>query len=140
AGTCESSAMDLTELAQLLVARAIEEGDLVIDATVGNGCDTVFLARAVGKRGAALGVDIQEEALRAARERLERENLLSRTRLVRRSHAEMREALADAGETRRPQAIMFNLGYLPGGDKTVTTVAEETLAALDRSSELVAPG
>ncbi|MEX2381385.1 MAG: class I SAM-dependent methyltransferase [Opitutales bacterium] len=133
--------MDITALAQLWVAKVLREGDLAVDATVGNGHDTVFLARMVGRSGRVIGFDVQEGALVAARENLARveEGLLEWVVLLRRSHAEMKSALREARENRRPKAIMFNLGYLPTGDKSVTTLADETMRALADALDLLAP-
>lgn len=133
--------MDITALAQFSIASALKEGDLAIDATVGNGYDTVFLARCVGPSGVVIGFDVQTIALAAATEKLAgEEGLTNRVALIRGSHASLRTVLLERQEQRRPRAIMFNLGYLPGGDKAITTMAEETLSALAVSTELLAPG
>lgn len=133
--------MDITALAKMHVERVLGEGDLAIDATVGNGHDTVFLARCVGRDGTVLGFDVQESAIVAARNRLAREEALAeRVTLVRGSHADLKRVLGALGETRRPKAIMFNLGYLPGGNKSVTTRTDETISALRVAAELLAPG
>jgi methylase of polypeptide subunit release factors len=132
--------MEIIALAQVWVERFLHEGDLAIDATVGNGYDTAFLARRVGSAGRVLGFDLQEIALEATRKSLLREGLLERVTLIHQSHAEMGEALSQIPGGRRPQAIMFNLGYLPGGDKTVTTRTEETLKALDLALAAIGGG
>jgi SAM-dependent methyltransferase len=132
--------MDVTALAQLWIGDFLQEGDLAIDATVGNGHDTLFLARRVGAGGRVLGFDIQERALDAARRHLTGEGLNGRVQLIHRSHRAIAETLAEAGEGRAPRAVMFNLGYLPGGDKATTTRAEETLPAVKSALEVLAPG
>lgn len=125
-----------TALAQLLLGRSIQPGDLVIDATAGNGHDTLFLARAVGDAGRVLAFDVQAEALDATRRRLEDAALGGRVELVRESHAK----LADHAESGSVAAVMFNLGYLPGQDHALTTIAEETLTALDASRRVLRRG
>ena len=118
-----------------VIAGCVREGDLVVDATVGNGHDTAFLARRVGERGHVWGFDVQEEAIRSTSQRLCRLGLGDRVTLVRDTHASV------AGYVPRPvQAVVFNLGYLPGGARSVTTTAGETVAALRASASLLAPG
>ena len=60
----------LTTLAQQAVAAVLGPGGLAVDATVGNGHDTLFLARRVAPRGRVFGFDIQPAALAGARRRL----------------------------------------------------------------------
>ena len=59
------------------ISRVVFPGDAVVDATAGNGHDTVFLARLAGPSGQVHAFDVQEEAIRATRERLEKEGLLT---------------------------------------------------------------
>ncbi len=132
--------MLVTEWAWVGVARVLEEGDLAVDGTVGNGVDTLFLAECVGATGTVVGFDLQEEAIRIARGRLEAAGVAERCRLFRESHAGLRERMEAEFPGRRAKAIMFNLGYLPGGDKTVTTRVESTLAALEGALGVLAPG
>jgi predicted methyltransferase len=125
-----------TELLHALLRERIAPGDLVIDATAGNGHDTLFLAEAVGASGQVIAIDIQEEAISATRKRLGKANLLVRARLHCGSHADLRK-IAGGGS---PTVIVFNLGYLPGGDRSVITNMEGTLAALAASIEILRPG
>jgi len=125
-----------TTLAQTLLRGEIREGDIVIDATAGNGHDTVFLAGLVGESGRVLAFDIQETALHETRRRLVESNLSSRVQLHLASHARM----ADHAETGSISAIMFNLGYLPGADHEMTTSEPETLSALATAVVLLKRG
>lgn len=122
-------------LAADYVRRAVGEGDRVVDATMGNGRDTAFLAGLVGETGCVTAFDVQEEAVRRTREFLRSEGLLGRCELLRAGHERMAEFV-------RPglAAVMFNLGWLPGGDKRVTTCTQTTLSALLQALELIAPG
>lgn len=112
------------------ISRVVFPGDAVVDATAGNGHDTVFLARLAGPSGQVHAFDVQEEAIRATRERLEKEGLLTPSvRLHLASHDRLAELV------RSPvKAIVFNLGYLPGGDKKTVTRTECTLAALEQAA------
>ena len=128
-------------MAHRLAAERIRPGDAVIDATVGNGVDTLFLCLRVGRRGTVYGCDIQEEAIERTRRRLA-ERLSEppqRLVLVRRSHHELDE-IVDARDRGRVSAVMFNLGWLPHGDPSVVTRPETTLPALDAALTLLAPG
>jgi tRNA G37 N-methylase Trm5 len=118
------------------IAAVVREGDHVIDATAGNGHDTVFLAKLVGGTGEVIAFDVQAQAIASTRERLEAEGLLERVKLVHGSHGMIAEHAA-AGSV---AAVMFNLGYLPGGDHGVVTRTEETLLALDLAKWALRPG
>ncbi len=125
-----------TELAQTILRESIREGDAVIDATAGNGHDTLFLAECVGNAGRVLAFDIQEAAIRAARAKIKDAGFGDRVSFHRTSHAAMAEH-AQAGSI---AAVMFNLGYLPGEDHDLTTEAGETLKAIGIAADLLKPG
>lgn len=129
----------LTSLAQQAVAAALTPGDLAVDATVGNGHDTLFLARCVAPHGRVFGFDVQAVALAGAHARLATAGLAGLVELELCGHERMRERLPTASHG-RVAAVMFNLGYLPGADKALVTRAETTLAALDQAVALLRPG
>ena len=122
--------VSLVDTAQKILAEVIQEGDMAIDATVGNGHDVLFLAKAVGSSGHVLGIDLQADAIENARTRLQQENLLHRVELLMQNHADLDRCLPDTMKY-RIKAVMFNLGYMPGGDKRVITRQASTLQALD---------
>lgn len=113
-----------TQAAHRLVRERVEAGDRVVDATVGNGHDTVFLAGLVGRTGQVDGFDIQSDALESTRQKLA---ALSHDQVT--LHQVGHETMADLVEP-PVQAVMFNLGYLPGGDKRVVTRAASTSRAI----------
>lgn len=119
--------LSLVDKAQEILAQVIQPGDFVIDATVGNGYDTMFLAKAVGDTGQVLGFDVQPQAIENARRLLHEENLHHRVKLLLQSHSDWNHYIPDIPI----KAVMFNLGYLPGGDKSVTTNAQSTFTALN---------
>ncbi|QYK66317.1 class I SAM-dependent methyltransferase [Paenibacillus sp. S02] len=134
--------LSVLSYAHQLVAARVQPGDTAIDATVGTGTDTLFLAKATGKRGRVYGFDIQQEALHCARRRLE-ENAspsLAEVSLLLQGHEQMREAVPDMLHG-KVAAVMFNLGYLPseGADPTVITHTDSTLVALDAALQLLRP-
>lgn len=122
-------------LAADYVSRAVAEGGRVVDATMGNGKDTAFLAGLVGETGHVTAFDVQAEAVARTRENLAAAGLLARCTLVHCGHERMAEHAAPG-----LSAVMFNLGWLPGAEKCVTTRTETTLAALDAALGLLAPG
>ena len=123
-----------------LINRALTPGDTAVDATVGNGHDTLFLAECVGPTGRVVGFDIQPSALTETTRRLRDAGLEERVELLLRGHEEMTAWFAESASLPRPKAAMFNLGYQPGGDKSVITRPVTTLIALASALELVVPG
>lgn len=117
----------------------LSSGDFVIDATAGNGHDTLFLARCVAPAGHVLAVDIQARAVESTRERLREAGLQRMVDVVEGSHADLRR-LTVPDKHGKVRAVMFNLGFLPGSDKDVITQPQTTVAALDAAAALLAPG
>ncbi len=102
----------------------IRPGDTIIDATLGNGHDTFFLAELLQGSGTLIGYDIQPEAIAATQKRLEHLPEASRKNITLKltSHAQFEE--------KDVKLIVYNLGYLPGGNKELTTRHETTLESL----------
>ena len=129
-----TSALRPTQQAHREVAAVLRAGDLAIDATAGNSHDTVFLAERVGDTGKVLAFDVQAEAIAAARARVA--DLAGRVDFIHGSHVELSEHAAPGSVA----AVMFNLGYFPGGDHAVITRTGETLAALNAALVVLKPG
>ncbi len=129
----------LTRVAHEILEQHLQPGDLAIDATAGNGHDTLFLARAVAPGGSVYAFDIQTQALQQTRARLEGEGVADRATLFHAGHEAMMERVPESAHG-RIAAVVFNLGYLPGSDKQTTTLTETTLEALQHSTALLAPG
>ena len=112
-------------------------GDLVIDATVGNGHDTFFLAQKVGPQGLVIGFDIQQQALQNTQLRLRQHGLQNHVCLLQCGHEHMARVLSPDlhGKVR---AMVFNLGYLPGSDHGIITRTSTTLSALRQGVSLLA--
>ena len=117
--------MRLTERVHAALSEIIELGDLVVDATMGNGHDTLFLSQLVGAEGHVWGLDIQEAALQSTQERLQ-ESPFKNTTLTRASHERMHEHLPSHA-IGKIKAVVFNLGYLPRGPKTLPLLATQLL-------------
>ena len=125
--------VSLLESAHQFIKSALTAGDVAIDATLGNGYDTLFLAHCVGDRGHVYGFDVQIQAIQATRQRLMAHDLLERVSLNHACHSQMETYVNGA-----VKAIMFNLGYLPGADKHLITRVETTLRAVAAGCRLLA--
>ena len=128
-----------TEMAHQLVAARIKKRNSAIDATAGNGHDTLFLAQTVGNGGKVFAIDLQEEAIEATRERIEASDFAKPVEYFCHDHAEMKDIIPP-GKHGKIKAIMFNLGYLPGGDKSATTTWPSTLKAIRAGLDLLREG
>lgn len=118
-----------------LVERIVREGDMVVDATAGNGNDTLFLAKLVGEQGHVFCFDIQDIALSNTSEKLLQHNMLERVTLIKDGHEHM-----DSHVQQPVKAVMFNFGYLPGGDHHMGTKPCTSLRAIGKSMQLIVPG
>ena len=122
-------------LAADYMIRSIREGDRVVDATMGNGKDTLFLCELVGEKGHVYAFDVQEEAVARTRERVNEAGFAERTTLLLAGHETMAQHVPAP-----VQAVMFNLGWLPGAEHIVTTKTNTTLEAVCAAVSLIAPG
>jgi hypothetical protein len=117
----------LTAAATSWIEVALFDGALAIDATVGNGYDALFLAHRVGPKGKVLGFDVQKAALAGAREILKFVGSLDRVSLLHDSHTRLADYLPPGAAI---AGAMFNLGYLPRGNRQIITQPETTVMAL----------
>ena len=124
--------------ARKLLQLAVQNGDIAIDATIGNGHDTVFLAKIVGETGHVYGFDIQDLAIQNTTERLINEDLAKQVTIVKKSHAKVKEVVPSHQHGKIKGAI-FNLGYLPGSDKSIVTVPDSTISSIEQILEMMAP-
>lgn len=121
----------------------IRRGDTVIDATCGNGYDTLALLKLVADascRGCVYGLDIQSMALESTSSLLDELADQDERKLVKLSlvcHSKMEDVVPKDTPVR---LVAFNLGYLPGGDKTIVTRSATTLLALQAASRMLDSG
>lgn len=108
----------------------IKEGDTVIDATAGRGRDTLLLSRLVGENGHVYAFDIQEEAINATSALLS-ENNRENVTLILDSHHKMNAYVKEAA------AVVFNFGFLPGGDHRVFSHAETSVQAIEAALSIL---
>lgn len=117
----------LTAAASSWIEVALFDGALAIDATVGNGYDALFLGHRVGPKGRVLGFDVQKAALAGAREILKFVGSIDHVSLIHDSHTRLADYLPAGALI---HAAMFNLGYLPRGNRQIITRPETTVLAL----------
>lgn len=117
----------------------VGDGDWIIDATCGRGRDTLKLAHLLSQKGSLIGIDIQIEAIKETQqllqERLDAEQL-DRVHLFCQSHAQF----PSIAHEQSIALIVYNLGYLPQGDKSLTTMTGSTLRSVGQAMELLRPG
>ena len=118
------------ELAHRSLAEVIMARDLVVDATMGQGYDTVFLAEL---KADVVAFDVQALALDMTEKRLKQAQLSAK--LILDGHENVGQYLEQP-----IKAAIFNLGYLPKSDKQVITQAETTLSALTQLLEMLVKG
>lgn len=129
--------VNLTELAHKIVRRVIRAGDIVVDATAGNGHDTVFLGRLVGNQGTVIAIDLQQAAVASTTARVQEADISGRVSVYCENHANLGERMKSA--VGKVAAVMFNLGYLPGSGKAIITRPESTREALMAAAQLLRP-
>lgn len=122
----------ITEYCHHFLEEFICEGDVCIDATAGNGNDTEFLCRNVGENGKVYAFDIQEEAISNTKTRLEEAGLHERAELILDSHENMKTYVKEEASI-----IMFNFGYLPGGDHQIATKSDSSIRAIEEGLSLL---
>lgn len=124
--------LDLLDLHKRFILNHLGEGDIAVDFTMGNGYDTAFLSKTVGERGHVYSFDIQQQALDSAAKTLRDAGCPENYTLIKDSHHRVLEYVKGP-----IKAGMFNLGYLPGGDKSITTMRETTMPAIEAAISLL---
>lgn len=121
-----------------VLAEHLQPGHWVLDATAGNGHDTLFLAKSVAPAGRVFAFDIQPEAIANTTARLEQQGLAALCHCTLAGHENMSAHLPSEAQGRL-QAAMFNLGFLPRGDRSIITKPATTCAALEALLPWMAP-
>ncbi|MEK3980837.1 class I SAM-dependent methyltransferase [Psychrobacillus sp. FSL K6-2836] len=121
--------------AKQLLMSTVEPGDIVVDATAGNGHDTLFLTELVGEHGHVYAFDVQAEAIYATTKRLEEANKLEITTLIQDGHENLHLYIQQ-----KVSAGIFNLGYLPGSNHEIITTGASTQQAIESLLQLLKVG
>ena len=124
--------LDLLSMHKYFLNAHIKKGGTAVDFTMGNGHDTLFLSEAVGKEGHVYAFDIQAQAIENTEKLLRESGCPQNWTLIHDSHANI------CNYIKNPVcAGVFNLGWLPGADKNITTRRESTAAAVDAALRLL---
>ena len=127
--------IDLLQLQKQFILNHLGEGDTAVDFTMGNGHDTEFLSKTVGENGHVYAFDVQQQAVDSTARNLAAAGCPSNYTLILDSHHRVKEYV------RGPiRAGMFNLGYLPGSDKSITTMRVTTMPAIEAAIDLLDHG
>ena len=121
------------------MASHLKPGGIAVDATSGNGHDTLFLAQQIGISGHVFAFDLQKEALDSARRHVASAGHFPTITWIQDGHENMVEHIPEHIQG-TVDTVVFNLGYHPGGDKSITTRTDSTLLALDASLQVLKPG
>lgn len=126
--------LNLRETEKMFLESHVTEGGTAVDFTMGNGNDTLWLSQGVGSTGRVYAFDIQPQAVARTAERMKAEAPFDNYTLICDSHHKAAEYV------KTPVcAGIFNLGFLPGGDKSITTLRETTLPAVEAAISMLAP-
>ncbi len=126
----------ITEWCHHFIREHVKQGDLCMDATAGNGNDTVLLCELVGETGKVIAFDIQEQAVGNTKRRLEEHGVAEWAEVVLDSHTNM----SRYAEEDSVSCIVFNFGYLPGGDHNLATRKESSVTAIREGLRLLKKG
>ena len=127
--------IDLLALQKTFILNHLHEGHTAVDFTMGNGHDTEFLSKTVGENGRVYAFDVQDMALASTEKNLKAAGCPENYTLILDSHHNVKKYVNEP-----IMAGMFNLGYLPGSDKSVTTMRETTMPAIEAAVDLLDHG
>ena len=130
-GTNQGFNRSILNMVKKICSENITKNDFVVDMTFGNGNDTLFLAN-ISKK--VFGFDIQNIAIENTKKLL-KENNVDNYELFNISHDKINDVLKEYENNIK--LILFNLGYLPCGDKSITTNHETTLNAVKNSFSML---
>ena len=125
----------ITDLCHEEIRGHVQRGDVVIDATAGNGNDTEFLCSLVGSEGKVYAFDIQQQAIDHTRERISHAGY--KADVILDGHQNMERYVTDVDKV---SCVVFNFGYLPGGDHNMATKANTSIDAMEAALRLLKKG
>lgn len=115
-----------------------KKGGTFVDATSGNGRDSLYLAKnfLTSQSGKLFCIDIQSKAIEATQNLLSRSlsaAVLDRISYHLTCHTDIEFLPPNI------DIFVYNLGYLPGGDKSLTTNSQTTLLSLKKAMKYLNP-
>lgn len=123
---------NVVSLSKLFLERVVKPGFVCVDATTGNGNDTLFLSQLAGENGFVYGFDVQQIAVDNTREKLENESEFKNYKIIKDGHQNMKEHIDGPVDF-----VVFNLGYLPRADKNIKTNKDTTLPAIKAAMDVL---
>ncbi|MGN1132930.1 MAG: tRNA (mnm(5)s(2)U34)-methyltransferase [Oscillospiraceae bacterium] len=126
----------ITDWCHKIIKSMAEPDGIYIDATMGNGNDTLFLCELAGEIGKVTAFDIQKTAFENTEKLLKKNNMFERAKLIMDGHENIDKYFAENSA----DVICFNFGYLPGGDHSIATRADTSLQAINKSLNILKPG
>ncbi len=123
---------NVVSLSKLFIDKVVKTGFVCVDATTGNGNDTLFLSELVGENGFVYGFDVQEVAVLNTIEKLESEGNYNNFKIITDGHENIKKYVKD-----NVDFIVFNLGYLPRADKNIKTNIKTTLPAIKEAMDVL---
>lgn len=117
------------QMSHFFLKNSIQSGDIVVDATMGNGFDTLFLGSLVGETGHVYAFDIQQQALLNTKQLVANSDVHCHYHLILDGHQMIQNYIPQHVQV---GGAIFNLGYLPQSDKSITTKGDTTIQALEQ--------
>lgn len=130
------STFGAVHLAHEFLSAQVQHGDICIDCTAGRGKDTAFLCGLVGTSGRVVALDIQPEAVESTKALIAEKGYENIAEVYLDSHENVDKYAAEGTVS----AIVFNFGWLPGGDHTKHTQTESSITALRKCLPLLKDG
>ncbi|EPP34479.1 rRNA methylase family protein [Chlamydia ibidis] len=127
-----SSLGNVVKLSHAIFRDIVRPGDLVVDATCGNGRDSLVLARILQGVGRLVVYDIQDYALENARKLFASTLSMQESSII-----QLKKMSHEFVEEKGAKLFHYNLGYLPSGDKSITTLVASTIASIRRALDFV---
>ena len=124
--------INLLEIEKNFLIPHIKKGGVAVDFTMGNGHDTLWLSNAVGEEGKVYAFDIQPQALISSHKLLTESGAPKNYTLILDSHSNVMDYVEE-----KICIGMFNLGFLPGSDKSITTKRDTTMIAIEAAIDLL---
>lgn len=122
----------LSKFTHGLMTLYLKPGMTVVDATLGNGHDATYVLEEIGKSGWLYGYDIQYDAILETSNKLKLAGFDNYT-----LHNTSHDRLSEDFTAESVDMVIYNLGYLPNFDKSITTLLETTSRSIVQALEII---
>mgnify|MGYP006277399179 CR=1 FL=1 len=110
----------------------IENNQVFVDATCGNGNDTIFLADNVSSGGKIYAFDIQKEAIEITKNKFKKSKYNNDIEYINDGHEKIDKYISE-----KVDGIIYNLGYLPGSEHNIKTEKDTTIKSLEKAVDII---